>query len=132
MKTAYSAGDCPTAMARAKEIMEKNFVQIDAHFVTSSCQKKAGNQEAALGERAIASGLMKSVLTSGDGKTPKSAFVVIAIDEEYEVLGILGLVPGDQSLISLDGSSFDRLEGKTRSTGEAVPLFFNIDRIMKH
>ena len=31
-------------------------------------------------------GLVKSVLGSGDGKSPETAFVVIGIDEEYSVM----------------------------------------------
>jgi hypothetical protein len=46
MKKAFTAGDCPAAMAHAKEIFEVNLVQIDAHYVTAVCQRKAGNEEA--------------------------------------------------------------------------------------
>jgi hypothetical protein len=129
MRAAFNAGDCPTAMARAKEIMDANFVQVDAHFVTGLCDKKAGNEEGARQERAVVDGLINSVLKSGDGKSPQTAFVVIAVDEEYKALGALGLVPGRQSLVRLQDSSFDRMEAKTRDTGQPVTLYFNIDRM---
>jgi Domain of unknown function (DUF4919) len=129
MKTAFNAGDCATAMARAKDIMEANFVQIDAHFVTGLCHKKAGNEEGARQERAVTDGLINSVLKSGDGKSPQTAFVVISIDEEYKALAAMGLVLNRQSLVVLQGLSFDRMEAKTRDGGQAVTLYFNIDRM---
>ena len=92
MKKAFTAGDCPAAMAHAKEIFEVNLVQIDAHFVTAVCQRKAGNEEEARREHAMLMGLVKSVLGSGDGKSPETAFVVIAIEEEYSVLATFSLI----------------------------------------
>ena len=127
MITAFKADDCPTAIARAKEIMDANFVYIDAHRVTSLCHKKAGNEEGARQERAVADGLIRSVLQSGDGKTPQTAFVVIAIDEEYKALSALGLVPATQSLVTIEGRSFDKLDAKTRDGSQAVTLYFNVD-----
>jgi hypothetical protein len=132
IRSSYNAGDCDAAMAAANEILKVNFVQIDAHFVTGLCQKKAGNEEGARVGRTVADRLLKSVLTSGDGKTPQTAFVVIAIDEEYKVLGILGLVPGRQLLVKVDGADFDRLEAKAKNTGETVTLYFNIDHLTKN
>ena len=64
MKKAYTAGDCPAAMAHAKEIFEVNLVQIDAHFVTALCQRKADNEEEARREHAMLMGLVRSVLGS--------------------------------------------------------------------
>ena len=129
MTTAFSAGDCATATARANEIMATNFVQIDAHLVTSLCHKKEGNEEAARREHAVFEGLFRSVLKSGDGKTPQTAFVVISIDEEYKALSALGLVRDRQSLITVDGRSFDRMDVKTRD-GQPVTLYFNVDRLL--
>jgi hypothetical protein len=129
MTTAFRAGDCATAIARANEVMEANFVQIDAHLVTGLCQQKAGNEESARRERAVVDGLISSVLKSGDGKTPQTAFDVIAIDEEYKALGMLGLVRGTQSLVTVDGRTFDRLDAKTRDSGQPVTLYFNVDRL---
>ena len=100
IKKAYVAGDCPAAMAKAKEVLEVNFVQIDAHMVTASCLKKMGNEEEARRAHAVFIGLVKSVLGSGDGKSPETAFVVIGIDEEYAVMAALSLTLVRQALIN--------------------------------
>ena len=130
MMASFSAGDCPGAMASAKAILETNFVQMDAHIVTGLCLRKAGDEDGARKERAVYDGLVNSVLKSGDGKTPQTAFKVIFINEEYKVLAALGLVPVKQSLVNAEGSSFDRIEAKSKTTGESVALYFNVDRML--
>jgi Domain of unknown function (DUF4919) len=130
MTKAYSAGDCGAAMTHAQEMFEANFVQIDAHLVAAQCHEKAGKEEDAQRELTIFRGLMISVLTSGDGTSPETAFVVIAIDEEYKTMEALSLTPGMQSLVSIGASSFDRFNAKKRS-GEPVTVYFNVDRLMQ-
>jgi hypothetical protein len=130
MISAYGAGDCTAAIARAKEILEINFVQMDAHMVTGLCLKKAGDEDGARKERVVYDGLVNSVLKSGDGKTPPTAFSVISINEEYKVLAALGLAPVTQSLVNAQGSSFDRFDAKTKTAGDAVTLYFNVDRML--
>ncbi|MEH2544961.1 hypothetical protein V1283_001606 [Bradyrhizobium sp. AZCC 2262] len=75
LKKAYDAGDCPSAMAHANEVLEVNFVHMDAHKIAAFCQKKAGNEEEARRHYAMFLGLFSSVLKSGDGKSPETAFV---------------------------------------------------------
>jgi hypothetical protein len=130
MISAYSAGDCTGALASAKEILEIDFVEMDAHIVTGLCLKKAGDEDGARKERAVYDGLVNSVLKSGDGKTPQTAFSVISISEEYKVLAALGLARGTQSLVNAQGSSFDRLDAKSKTTGDPVTLYFNVDRML--
>ena len=129
MKKAYTAGDCSAAMAHAKEIFEVNLVQIDAHFVAALCQRKAGNEEEARRAHAMLMGLVKSVLGSGDGKSPETAFVVIGLDEEYSVMAALALTLVRQALVNHGGSAFDRMEVKKRDSDEIVTLYFNVDRL---
>lgn len=128
MKKAFTAGDCQAAMAHAKELFEINPVYIDAHMIAAVCHKKGGNEEEARRAHATSLGLIKSVLQSGDGKSPETAFVVIAIDEEYSVMGALSLQPVQQALVNHGGSAFDRFEAKSRNSGQPVTLYFNVDR----
>ena len=128
LKRAYVAGDCSSAMAHAKEVFEVNFVQMEAHKITAFCLKKAGHEEEARREYAMFLGLFSSVLKSGDGKSPETAFVVIAVDEEYSVLETASLTPVKQALVSHGGSAFDRFEVKLPDSDQTVTLFFNVDR----
>jgi hypothetical protein len=130
LKKAYDARDCPSAMAHAKEVFEVNFVHMEAHKIAAFCQKKAGNDEEARRHYAMFMGLFSSVLKSGDGKSPETAFVVIAVDEEYSVLETTSFTPVKQALVNHGGSAFDRFEVKWRDSDsdQTVTLFFNVDR----
>jgi Domain of unknown function (DUF4919) len=128
LKKAYDAGDCPSAMAHAKEVFEVNFVHMEAHKIAAFCLKKAGNEEEARREYAMFLGLFSSVLKSGNGKSPETAFVVIAVDEEYSVLETASLTPVKQALVNHGGSAFDRFEVKLPESDQTATLFFNVDR----
>ena len=123
LKKAYDAGDCPSAMAHANEAFEINFVHMEAHKIAAFCLKKAGNEEEARRHYATFLGLFSSVLKSGDGKSPETAFVVIAVDEETA-----SLTPVKQALVNHGGSAFDRFEVKLPDSDQTVTLFFNVDR----
>jgi len=130
MRDAYGRGDCAAVIAKAESILAQNFVDAEAHLAASLCHGKLGDADAGRRERAHARGLIDSILSSGDGKNEKSAFVVIQIAEEYTVLKVLGLRPVTQALIHADGHSYDRFETKSTETGQQGGLFFNIDRLL--
>jgi hypothetical protein len=128
LKKAYDAGDCPSAMAHAREVFEVNFVHMEAHKITAFCLRKAGNEEEARREYAMFLGLFSSVLKSGNGMSPETAFVVIAVDEEYSVLETLSLTPVKQERVNHRGSAVDRFEVKLPESDQTATLFFNVDR----
>jgi hypothetical protein len=132
LKKAYAAGDCPSAMAHAREVFEVNFVHMEAHKFTAFCLKKAGHDEEARREYAMFLGLFSSVVKSGKGMSPETAFVVIAVDEEYSVLETLALTPVKQELVNHRGSAVDRFEVKFPESDRTVTLFFNVDRPHAH
>jgi hypothetical protein len=128
LKKAYDAGDCPSAMAHARELFEVNFVHMEAHKIAAFCLKKAGNEEEARREYAMFEGLFSSVVKSGNGMSPETAFVVIAVDEEYSVLETLSLTPVKQERVNHRGSAVDRFEVKLPESDQTATLFFNVDR----
>jgi len=67
-------------------------------------------------------GLVGSVLKTGDGKTPQTAFKTISVGEEYAVLQALGLQRGSQAL--LRDPLVDELTAKG-SDGAEHKLYFN-------
>jgi hypothetical protein len=80
--------------------------------------------------RAVARGLYEAIVATGDGKTPKTAFAVVTINEEYDVLGIRDLTLDTQSLVYNEGHAYDAMKAKS-ATGEEVMLYFQIDRPMQ-
>lgn len=116
------------AIEHAEKILKGKFVDINAHLVASAAYKEKGDAEKEKFHRYVAEGLIKSILSSGDGKSQETAFTVISTDEEYVILRVYGLTPGSQSLLSANGHHYDRLDATNSKTNEKVTLYFNIDR----
>jgi hypothetical protein len=119
--------DYEKAVSAAQAILEKKFVDIEAHFVSSIAFRETKNLEKYNFHHFITKGLVDSILDSGDGKTPETAFVVIETAEEYTLLGMTGFEVVRQSLIKSNGHSYDKMEVKHRKTGEPAIFFFNVD-----
>ncbi len=130
MLNAFNAQDCAKALTAADKVLKTIFIDITAHIVSGRCFELASDSAKAVFHRTVARGLMASILASGDGKTPKTAFVVVTISEEYDVLTALRLKPTLQSLVQDDGHSYDKQDAKS-ATGETATLFFQIDRPME-
>jgi hypothetical protein len=128
MFSSLSEKEYGKAIEYAEKIMESKFVDIDAHLVASAAYKKKGDSEKEQFHRYVAEGLIKSILSSGDGKSQETAFTVISTDEEYVILRVYGLAPGSHSLQSAHGRHYDRLDAVNPETNEKVTLYFNIDR----
>jgi hypothetical protein len=72
-------------------------------------------------------GILTSILKSGDGKTPATAFKVIAAPEEYALLNALNFKMTKQSLIENDGKRYDRMDVTDSKTQTKATIYFNID-----
>lgn len=125
MFTAFNAGDCAKAVAVAEKIVAIVYVNIDAHVVADFCYRKLNKIAAADANRRVAQGLLYSILASGDGKMPATAYVVISVDEEYSLLSVLGYRFERQSLVKEPRHSYDRME--VSKAGTKAVLFFNVD-----
>jgi len=130
MIPAAIAGDCPKAMKIARTVIESAFIHADAHTIVALCAGKAGDDAGEQAERKIAVGLMRSILNSGDGKTPQTAYRVVTVWEEYSVLQLLKLRKTVQRLVSVDGHAYDVLDAKRDGQDSVVSVYFRIDGIL--
>jgi hypothetical protein len=127
MIQAINARDFKKAILNAEIVLENDYTDMDAHFAEFIAYREQGDTKQAEFHRAVFSGLIKSILDSGDGKSKETAYVVVSVHEEYVVLRVLKLQPGKQTLVKDKGHSYDMLDAKDPATGKAVTLFFNID-----
>ena len=127
MRKAFNAQDCKKALTNAEKVLKLLYIDIMSHLLSGRCYERAGDQAKADFHRKVARGLLDSIMASGDGKTTQTAFVVVRIDEEYDVLSALRFKLTTQSLDSADGHAFDRME-VTSASGEKSTLYFQIDR----
>lgn len=104
--------------------LEKCPVNAQLHLWVSHAFDKAGQVDKAKRHAAWFWGLTSSVLETGDGFTPETAFVTISISEEYAVLTRLKLTKISQSLIQGPDSPLDMIEAKNPS-GRVFKVHFN-------
>ncbi len=70
--------------------------------------------------------LIRTIMSSGDGKTPKTAFIVAKITDEYSILNALGLQLTGQALISKKKKSYDLMNVAQNQYG-IDKLYFDIN-----
>lgn len=84
--------DCATALQKLDELLKFDFTIDAAHAVRSDCLAATGNGAESKIESAIADGLIRSLMDSGDGNTEHTAYVVMTEREEMDVLANRHLV----------------------------------------
>lgn len=125
---ALGASKFEEALSVAEKALEKNYVDLNAHYVAFVANRELKRVDRAEFHRTMFAGLIESIQRSGDGKSAETAFVVISTTEEYVLLNVLGLRPAGQALIHDKGHSYDLMTGVDPKTNESVKLFFNIDK----
>jgi Domain of unknown function (DUF4919) len=123
---AFNAGDCKTAIAKTDEVLVINFVSIAAHMIRFGCFAKLGDTGRARRELAIGSGLGNSLLASGDGKTIRTAYVVVTLAEQGYALASENLTKESLSLVYNSGHIYDLINA-TQPAGGKVGRYFNVD-----
>jgi hypothetical protein len=115
------------AIKKAEALLEKNYIDMDAHFICRHAYKKLGDTAKYAFHNAILKGLINSLSSSGDGSSPEKALVVISVPEEYFFLRAKGLIKPKQKLANVNGKRYDKMEVEDKKTGEKKTLYFNID-----
>jgi len=123
---AMQAGNWDRARELIDALLQKNYVRIRSHYFAWVIYRRNGDEERANHHRAFMDGLFRSITTSGDGKTAESPYIVINVEEEYDVLGLTGLKMLGQALDHGGGRAFDVLTVQEREGAEPVKLYFDI------
>jgi hypothetical protein len=97
-------------------------VDADVHFICAAAANQLGDISSTEKHMYDAYGLLASITSSGDGKSPKTAFKVISVAEEYSLLNDFGAKVLQQSLV--DGPC-DKMECELPN-GSKVTYFFNV------
>lgn len=127
MSKAVSGREFTEAIKVAKSILDKNYVDINAHVAMAVANRELGDTKLFEFHKAVYRGLIDSIVASGDGKTAKTAYVVISVPEEYALLQALDLRRGSQSLLNENGHTYDVLTVTDPKTNESRKIYFNID-----
>jgi len=127
MYAALSKPDFQKALECAETIFEKCYVDMDAHFVCSIIYAKLNDPLKNKYHQFVYEGLFDSIVASGDGKSPETAFQVISTNEEYFLLQILGCQPKYQQLLEINNRKYDLMIATSAHTNEEIEIYFNVD-----
>ena len=128
MRKAFRSADWAGAIAEAKAVFDIDFVDSEAHLIAAMAYRRSGDEVSADREQAIATGLLTSIET-GSGTSAQTAFTVISVKEEYVLMATHGRKVVRQSLMKIDGHSYDVLETLDKA-GSPMSYWFQIDRVL--
>jgi Domain of unknown function (DUF4919) len=121
------ANDAAGASLIADSLLSVNYLDFDTHIGAGAAAKESGDSIRAQKHFAIARAIVRSIESTGDGRSPDHPLFVIAPSEEYSYLGVVGLRrSGMQSLTKCRGQACDALEVTPRSGGEKFTMFFEV------
>jgi tetratricopeptide (TPR) repeat protein len=107
--------------------LEKNLSSISIYYNTGLAYVAAGDRSKAEDFFYKYQGFISSILATGDGEGPATAYVVISTSDEYTLMEFLGLKVSGQLLSENNGHYFDILTGITPA-GKEKQVYFNIDK----
>ena len=126
-----ATGNAAAAQVMAENILAANELDLESNVTAGTIAEQRKDTATAAYHRYVVQGILDSVLRSGDGNSPETAYKVIAISEEYAVLSHLGLQPGMQALLDVKGKSYDLFKGLDAEGQFAREVYFDIDPIQK-
>jgi hypothetical protein len=124
-KAAAKGKDCGTALEKIDEVLKIDYTLIAAHRVRSDCLKGS----AARIESRIADGLMDSLKHVGNGKNENSAYPVMTLNEEWEILAEKHVVlkTRDTEVRGSNGRFYDVVHGIALGNGVWFPdIYFDV------
>jgi hypothetical protein len=121
-----NAKDYKGALDVANAVLQRQYVNIDAHIVASAAYEGLGDHKAAKLHHDIAAGLIRSILDSAKGTSIETAYKVISIQEEYAVMRVLGLRPGSQAYMANGKHTYDKMEMVDPKNNSTVTLYFDV------
>lgn len=124
LRTAFARGKYRKVLQMAKQIRRQNYLDILSHIMSADAHQRLGNKKAQKYHYFVARGLILSIGRSGDGKSPATAFKIVAFTEEARVLSMMNLKKTGQRLVRAGGRAYDRLTVRsTRGDGVGVVYF---------
>ncbi len=127
LRAALQAGNFPEALNAVDALLDFNYLDIETHMTADFIYTRLEQADPAAYHRAFAQGLIQAIMATGDGRDPASAFIVMAVREEYLLLRLLGFRPSGQRLLQENGHWIDVIDATHRETGEQAQFYFNVD-----
>ena len=126
---AYTAldEDPAKALTLAEKHLTTNPLDVDANFLAEMAYDKLGRKDEEARTHNLLMALLQSVMDGKNGKTTKTAWNAVNVDEEYQILRLIGFRLKKQALLNTDGQTFDAMTVTKRDSDEEMTIHFNID-----
>jgi hypothetical protein len=126
LEEAALTADWPQVLARARAALERCYVRVKPHVYAATACEALGETEGQRHHEHCIRGLLASIMNSGDGRTPETAFVVIGVWEEYDVLDALKLETIRQALVPMGDRRVDQLTVLSQESSETFDLYYDV------
>ena len=126
MVEAFKSKAYDKAVALAEVVLDYEYVNRGLHLAVADAYHQLGDETKANFHRDIAQKLLQALLSTGDGKSMKTAYRVMSVSEEYLIMRELGYELHSQALLSGTDGAYDELMGVDKKTGKKVDIYFNI------
>lgn len=120
---AFAASEWDEVVKQADAILRSNLTRIRAHALKAYALKELGRDP--LFHVTAMRRLLESILATGDGRSEETAYHVLFVPEERDVLMSRQLRPGGQELVESKGRYFDVLTARD-AEGKEVRVWFDI------
>jgi Domain of unknown function (DUF4919) len=121
-------GNVKAAEAALVKLLERErFMRIDGHAMALALYEKTGDSDKARKHRDFLEGLSSVVFVPGHGTSFEKPIEVLFVDEEYALIGAMGLKIKDQALTERGGHHFDVLTTGPKAGEPERQFYFNID-----
>ena len=124
---ALPAADFDAALGAIARLLDASYLDIEAHIAADYVYTRLSQPDRSAYHRGFAQGLLRSIVGTGDGRDFSTAFIVLAIPEEYTVVRMMGLRPRGQALVEHEGHWFDVIDAAHAQTDAPATVHFNID-----
>ena len=123
----WNNNDYDKFVTEAEAFLAKDPTHFGLYWNLSSIYAMNGNKEKQFENLFKYYGFLEGIVASGNGKNVDSAYIVIKISDEYEILNNFGYLFKSQSLITEKQNSYDLMVCED-SFGEDTKVYFNIDK----
>jgi tetratricopeptide (TPR) repeat protein len=114
-------------LIEAEQLLAKDPTFFGLYWNLSGIYSMNGNKEKQFENLYKYYGFLEGIVASGTGYSPDSAYIVIKISDEYEVLNNFGYILKSQSLINENNKSYDVMLCED-PFGMEKEIYFNIDK----
>jgi hypothetical protein len=131
LSIAAKAGAHEQVRSIALQILSIEYINLYGHkFLRQSCAK-LNDDGCEKRHHHIEFGLLRSITSSGDGKSCDTAWEVVSLEEEYFILNMLGMKPYQQALINSSKHRCDEMRVTDKNGSEKI-YYFNVDAVLAH